>query len=395
MGFSYVSDDRPIKPPFKVAWKTRVWSSFKGPMIVADGKVFCGGRLGPLMALDAATGEILWKTHHPGVESRPAPTYADGKFLSCASRTARGTARSSSGASGGPPGEGLWCHDAATGKVLWHQPMAFRYHFNPDGLAVHDGKVFVEQLDKDGDVEAVAFALDTGREVWAALTDLADAEDAKPNPDVKPLPKGLRLPPRFSGVIAGGLWCVSLSDRGTVALEPDTGKVVGSTRTASSPPARDRRPQRHAGRLHLDGENALDAKTGKLLWNSDNKNVYAQALSDRTWRARGRRTCTRRGGAGGRCWPTASGTATARVEQQPADRGRRGARWSGRSTSCPTPARRRRRPTGGCTTRRAGGRDLLLRLCGAVNPDRNLPVIAVLREVDAAHETCSASTTSC
>ena len=60
------------------------------------------------------------------------------------SRAAQGDSPYASGASGGPPGEGLYCHDAATGKLLWHQPMQFKYHFNHDALPVHDGKVFVD-----------------------------------------------------------------------------------------------------------------------------------------------------------------------------------------------------------------------------------------------------------
>src|SRR5690606_10156011 len=108
----------------------RVWSTYKGPMIVADGKVFCAGRMGPLTALDARTGAILWKTHHPGVESRPSPTFTDGKLLVMRTRSAQRDSPYVSGASKGPPGSGLYCHDAATGKLLWHQPMEFKYHFN-------------------------------------------------------------------------------------------------------------------------------------------------------------------------------------------------------------------------------------------------------------------------
>jgi outer membrane protein assembly factor BamB len=301
MGFSYISEDRELKPPFRVQWKTRVWSSFKGPMIVADSKVFCGGRMGPLLAVDAATGQILWKTHHPGVESRPAPTYADGKVLLLRARSGQGDSPFVSGPSGGPPGEGLWCHDAATGKLLWHQAMAFRYHFNPDGLAVHRGKVFVAQLDKEGNLQAVAYALDTGRDVWRqTVTDLAEPkEPAKPNPDVKQPPKGARLPPRFSGVIAGGLWCVSLSDRGTLALEPETGKVVWTNKEVFISFR-----SRVASRNDLlvvftaGGDHALDARTGRLLWKNESKNVYAQALSDLYLESQGKKDLH----PSGRCW---------------------------------------------------------------------------------------------
>jgi outer membrane protein assembly factor BamB len=277
MGYSFVSADTVVKPPFAVAWKTRVWSTFKCPMIVADGKVFGGGRMGPLTALDAATGAILWKTHHPGVESRPAPTYADGKLLMLRARAAQGDSPYISGASSGPHGEGLWCHDAATGKVLWHVPMSSKYHFNHDGLAVHAGKVFVDQIDDKGVVHVAAHAIDTGREVWRRPLDELP-------------PKKLRLPPRFAGVIAAGLWCVSVSDQGTLALDPATGKTVWSNRELFIS-NRCRIAARNGTLLVFTpkGDHALDARTGTLLWTgAATATPYVQALTDRYLDSKGR-----------------------------------------------------------------------------------------------------------
>jgi len=276
MGFSCVSTDRAVKPPYQIEWQTRLWSVFKAPMIVADGRVYCGGRLGNFTALDAATGEILWKIHHPGVESRPAPTYVDGKLLIMRIRNGQGDSPYVSGASGGPAGEGLWCHDARTGKVLWHQPMAFRYHYNHDGVVVHEGKVFVAQLDPKKQIQAVAFAVDTGKEVWRQTLEGLEA------------PKG-KLPPRFSGVIAGGLWCVSVSDQGTLGLDPGTGKTVWSTKELSITLR-----ARVAGRdgvlvvFNEAGDHALDARTGKLLWKGGAASTrYCQALTDRYMNSKG------------------------------------------------------------------------------------------------------------
>lgn len=277
MGFSCVSSDRTVKPPFQVEWKTRLWSVFKAPMIVADGRVYCGGRLGNFTALDAATGEILWKTHHPGVESRPAPTYADGKLLIMRTRNGQGDSPYVSGASGGPAGEGLWCHDARTGKVLWHQPMPFRYHFNHDGLVVHDGKVFVEQIVPKQHIQAVAFALDTGKEVWRQnLEGLGQP--------------GTKLPPRFSGVMAGGLWCVSVSDLGTLGLDPATGKIVWCNKDLKIT-FRARVAARDGILVVFNdaGDHALDARTGQLLWKGGAAATrYSQALTDRYLNSKGK-----------------------------------------------------------------------------------------------------------
>lgn len=288
MGFSFVSADRDVRPPFDVAWRTRIWSVFKAPMVVADSKVFCAGRLGNFTALDAASGEIRWKTHHPGVESRPAPTYAAGKLLLMRVRNGQGDSPYVSGASGGPPGEGVWCHDPNTGAVVWHKPMPLKYHFNHDGLAAHDRRVFVTEMDRDRNIQAVAYAIDTGKEVWRrTFKDLPPARAVKETANVKASSK---LPPRFSGVVAAGVWCVSISDRGTRALDPATGETVWAndelcitkrTRLA----ARD-------GTLVIfaaDGDHALDARTGKPLWKgAATASNYTQALTDRYLKSEGR-----------------------------------------------------------------------------------------------------------
>jgi outer membrane protein assembly factor BamB len=301
MQYSYVSEDGVLKPPFQLQWKTRVWSSFKGPMIVADGRVYGTGRGGPLTALDAATGEILWRVHHPGVESRPAATFVDGKLVLMRVRNGQGDSPYVGGASGGPPGEGIWCHDAATGKALWHQPMAFRYHFNPDGLAAFRDKVFAVSQDAAGTVQLVAFALSTGREVWRrAPADLPPpAKAAKSGSDVKPIPAGLKLPPRFSGVIAGDLWCVSISDRGTFGVDPDSGEIAWSTaETAIS--HRSRVAARQGVLVVFTGKNAeaFDARTGKALWRKESPTGYAQALTDLYLESKGEKDAR----PWGRCW---------------------------------------------------------------------------------------------
>lgn len=280
MGYSYISQDKLVKPPFEIAWKSRIWSVFKAPMIVADSRVFCAGRLGNFTALDAATGEILWKTHHPGVESRPAPTYIDGKLLLMRSRNNQGDSPYVSGASGGPGGEGLYCHDAVTGKQLWHQPMPFKYHFNHDGLVAHEGKVFTIQVGKMGQIDGVALSLDSGKELWRRpLEGLRE-----------PVKSVLKLPPRFGSVLAGGLWVVSVSDRGTLGVDPKDGKTVwiDSEHFLTN---RSRIGARGDTVIVFaeDGDYAIDAKTGGTLWKgAAPSSRYSQALTDRYLKSEGK-----------------------------------------------------------------------------------------------------------
>ncbi|MEX0701769.1 MAG: PQQ-binding-like beta-propeller repeat protein [Planctomycetales bacterium] len=266
MGFSCVAGPSKVRPPFRVAWRTRVWSTFKGNMVVGGGKVFGAGRMGPLVALDARTGEILWKTHHQGVESRVSPTYADGRLYVLRVQGGLKTSPYFRGWYGGPNGEGLWCHDAETGEVLWHHPIDTAYQFNSDGLPVHSGRVFVCEPGDDGQLQAAAYDAQTGKLAWR-----------KPIEGIDALHKvsALMQPPRYSGVIADGLWCVSVRGWGdktgvTLAFEPETGKVVwrndevaieNRTRVAA-----------RKGTLvvfNLSGSHGFEAQTGKPLWSED------------------------------------------------------------------------------------------------------------------------------
>lgn len=288
-GFSCVADDSKLRPPLNVKWRTRVWSTFKCPMIVAEGKVFASGRSGALMALDAANGRILWKSHHPGVESRAAPTYANGKLFLLRAQGAQGDSPHVVGPSGGPRGEGVWCHDATTGRKLWHRPMPFAYHFNADGLVAFGGKVFCCQREDDGHMAAVALSAKDGRIVWKKRFD--DLETG-------------RRPRRFSGALAGGLWCVSLAGQfgksgsgATYALHPDTGEIVWKNSEISIY-NRSRVAARNGVLVvfNQEGAHALDAKTGKLLWQgvgapekgSTATSYYMQALTDRYLKSEGK-----------------------------------------------------------------------------------------------------------
>jgi outer membrane protein assembly factor BamB len=179
--------------------------------------------------------------------------------------------------------------------------MAFRYHFNPDGLAAFRGKVFAARLDDDGNLVAAAYALDSGREVWRrVLTGLAEPrEPAKPSSDVKPVPKGARLPPRFSGVLAADLWCVSISDRGTLAFHPDSGEIAWQ-RSDLFISHRSRVAARGAVLVVFTGKaaHAVDARTGSALWHKESPTGYAQALTDAYLESRGEKDAR----PSGRCW---------------------------------------------------------------------------------------------
>ena len=63
-----------LAPPFNVLWRqTGDWSLIEYPPVVADGRLFVGTNHGLLLALDAATGHILWRhLLHRCIASSPA-----------------------------------------------------------------------------------------------------------------------------------------------------------------------------------------------------------------------------------------------------------------------------------------------------------------------------------
>ncbi|MEM7396275.1 MAG: PQQ-binding-like beta-propeller repeat protein, partial [Verrucomicrobiota bacterium] len=271
MGFSCVAPKSSIKPPYDLDWKTRIWSTTKGPMILADGKVFCGGRGGALTALNAAHGEILWRTHHPGVESRPGPTWHDDKVLIMRTRAKQGDSPHIRGASGGPrSGEGLWCHDDETGDVLWQYNIPFAYHFNLDGVCAYKDRVFLCEVDKDKTLKALALDLNSGEVAWRISL---------------PVEIKTRWLPRFSGAVEDGIWYVGVSSGITLAIDALKGEVIwfkddlgidGRTRVSA----------RHGKVLvfNKNGAHAYEGRTGRFLWqhagDRGNSYYYQQALTD-------------------------------------------------------------------------------------------------------------------
>lgn len=155
-GFSGVSPDSSIKPPFKLAWSYRLDGDATGD---AGGGVTVGGGLvyvnvldtRSLLALDADTGRLRWTYDASYLGYRTVPSYANGRLF----LWERGLAKKPR----------VLALEAANGKVLWDYPL------RPDnltnvrvGLPVVDGKVFCAE----GGEEPTVTSLDekTGKPVW-------------------------------------------------------------------------------------------------------------------------------------------------------------------------------------------------------------------------------------
>ena len=294
MGYSFVSPDKNIKPPFKLRWRTKLWDSYKSPMIVADGRVFCTGRSGLLAALNASSGEILWTSHHPGVESRPGAIYYRGKLLIMRARGGQGDSPccKTSSANGGPDGAGIWCHDAQTGKLLWHYHMHMPYHHYVDGLSIANDKIVLCELTDTGAVNAFAVDIVTGQKQWTTPLEKNNLKDHT------------QLHTRFCSVASGDTFFLSYFYKkrigggavkgeingGTFALDARNGNIVWERKDISIR-NRTRMGFRNQTVVLFDINNAvfgLDPATGATRWqvkpdgsSAQSYTGFAQALTDR------------------------------------------------------------------------------------------------------------------
>jgi len=304
MSYSALSPDTNLKPPFKILWKTRIaGSGGQNSVIVAAGTVFAVSYNGLVEALDAETGEILWRTYHPfvhraGYGDDGPPTYAEGKLLILR----RGTS---------PASTGLWCHDARTGEVLWHKPKPTLITAGGapqgDGVVIHEGKVLTAWHEKDDAVEAAALELGTGKEVWRVRHEGV----IPPKPaDVKAV--AIRV---CQGALGEETWFISACanrDNGegrhiggaTLAIAPADGKLLWKNTEQSIGGFGGVNCRKGTVVVNQTGTlaHALDAKTGKSLWSSKWRQGapwHLMPLTDDYLNSQ-----SRKGGFGGYCTDT-------------------------------------------------------------------------------------------
>lgn len=128
----------------KLIWRQRFDAALSSqPALMTVNKkpvIIAGSDAGLMLALDAATGRVLWRARLPApigngltaVESSPSPTEA------------KGAARVLVPLLGGAAMRGgLWCLDGSSGKVLWRFPKDVRVEATQLSAVITDaGKVF-------------------------------------------------------------------------------------------------------------------------------------------------------------------------------------------------------------------------------------------------------------
>lgn len=238
------AQDRGTVPVGKVAWTFAPDGAWFGGLEHGDGVVYAIERKGFVYALDAKTGEQLWKT-----SKQRACSQQFGIELAAGDDPA-GLVFSSD--------DGLSLLDRETGKELWHADVG-----GLDGPACTADRVIAASSDG----KAYAFSLRDGRKVW----EHDYVEDAPPDPE------GLSgESARFGGKAArpghattdGSLVVVPVFDQcRAVAVDVATGKRAWAFQTQGWMGAR---PTFGPRNVMLGSQDrhiyAVDTTTGKLAW---------------------------------------------------------------------------------------------------------------------------------
>ena len=220
------------------AWvvSTGVTSGHEAPPILHDGVMFVATPSSQVIALDARTGQSLWRYRHRIPEdarvvhqtSRGVAIYGDKVFL------AAGNAD-------------LVALDVRTGEPVWTTPVADNNagHYMTIAPLVADGKVIVGTSGSDVGTRGfvAAFDADTGTETWRAFTVPAPGE---PGSETWPASDAWQQG-------GGGAWV-------TGNFDPDTGLTYWGTANGY-PWIGDRRP---GDNLYTSSTVAIDVATGQI-----------------------------------------------------------------------------------------------------------------------------------
>lgn len=190
-------------PP--VVWEKKVGAGWSGP-VVADGRLILFHRLGDkevVECLDAATGKEHWRHEYPATYRddfnfdegpRATPLSAGGRVYTL-------------GAAGD-----LLCLDLKTGRRVWTRNVNDDYQVRKGFFGVgtspllEDGLLLVNVGGKGAGV--VAFAADTGKEVWKATDDAASYSSP------------------VAATLHGKRQVIFFTREGVLSLAPRTGEVL-------------------------------------------------------------------------------------------------------------------------------------------------------------------------
>lgn len=224
--------------------------------VVVDGVMYASGNLGRVYALDAATGEELW-TFTPEVNMQ-ANRYA------CCDQANRGLALADGKVIVGALDGWLYALDAKSGDMVWkaNTIVDTKRSYTITGAPEVAGDIVVignGGADYDGRGYVSAYNISDGSEAWRFYV---VPHDPKEGPQETPeLEAALKTwDPNSRWDIGGGghAW-------DAITYDPLTDYVIVGTGNGGPYPAKTRSPS-GGDNLYLDSLVALDRKTGEMKW---------------------------------------------------------------------------------------------------------------------------------
>jgi outer membrane protein assembly factor BamB len=219
--------------------------------IVANGRIYTMDAEARIRALDARTGERLWK------ESVVPEDDDEGSFLGGGLAFDNNRIYATTGFAN------VVALDATTGKEVWRVTVEAPIRSAP---TVNGGRVFVVTVEN----QVIALAASTGKQLWTY--------SAASTPTIL---MGAAAP-----AVDGGVVIAPFTNGEVVALRVDNGAVlwnetvvaVRRTEAAASLPAVAARPVIDRGRVYVVGHSgvivAIDLRTGQRVWDAPVSGVY-------------------------------------------------------------------------------------------------------------------------
>jgi outer membrane protein assembly factor BamB len=220
-----------VHPPYRVVWKSRSLGFLEFPPSYMDGVLYEGSDAGIVAAINAKTGDIIWRRHFGSVPNQPAVW--DGKVYF---------------ATFDNPGS-IYALGAKGGRTLWRTKLTDQIE---SSMVVSDGLVFTGG--QDGIVRALN--AETGHVVWkfqasGAVKDSIAVSQGR----------------AYFGSYGGVMYCVRAND-GKLVWSTGTHGLSGGLRSGTFYAS----PAVAYGRVYISNTDgkvySFVASTGQIAWTS-------------------------------------------------------------------------------------------------------------------------------
>jgi outer membrane protein assembly factor BamB len=239
----------------EATWRVETGSQISASPTIIDGTLFIGNNDGTLYAIDAASGQVLWKARVPNPLMSNPLVYGDVVIVGEGDPTSRTSSPSEPVMVGQGP-SALIAFDRSNGAMRWQTPLSGSAMPTPaivDGILVnHDGAGYINGMDPETGEKRYARWLGSMASMTAAL----------------PVGRGDFV---TTGVGSNAVWRVH-ADGGAVVWRSAFSK--GASGIGDCPPVSD------GDRIYCDYVSPVWPDTSTVIGNLTSERVYALRVDD-------------------------------------------------------------------------------------------------------------------